>query len=720
MNILSTGVFSMRIFRPLIGLFCLYTVLVTSVGAKVMPVEFDAGRNRLIAYMLSHQLPAQHFGHKALDDELSRAAFDLYMRQLDPRKRFLFTSDVRRLEAFADHIDDELSRGRIVLPDAGMQILNERVREVQSMVDEILDAGFDPGRKEYVESDPKKLQYPADRAARRERWRKSLKLDVLETYLSAVEDENKKREKENKPLLPEDPAHIDKKLWDKAVAKVRKRTHNYLHRLLQVTRQEHYNRYFDAVARAFDPHTNYMAPTSKEDFDIHMSGSLEGIGALLREDDGHIKVVRIIPGSAAERQGQLHAEDTILAVSEKDGDPVDISDMRIREAVSYIRGPKGTEVRLTIQRPDGTRMVIPIVRDVVRIEETYVKSAILKDKDGQKIGYIRIPSFYRDFSGGRKGEKPRNVTDDTRAELYRLKKEDIKGLILDLRNNGGGSLSDAVDVSGLFLPGGPVVQVKNSQGMIRVLEDEDSTVSYDGPMIVLVNQFSASASEILAAALQDYGRALIVGGAHTHGKGTVQALVDMNRNLPLLHLKKYDDLGALKVTIQKFYRVNGGSTQYRGVVPDVVLPSMLDYLKTGEKYMDYSLPWDQVEDVGRQEWDGARFHVRQAEERSREYVSRSKKFQKIKEESLKAEERSKQTRVADYLSGLIKERKELEVARKEAREAGLMSESVDPDEKDSGEKKSLDEQLADDPYVQLALFLMSDDSLITGRFGQRK
>jgi carboxyl-terminal processing protease len=245
--------------------------------------------------------------------------------------------------------------------------------------------------------------------------------------------------------------------------------------------------------------------------------------------------------------------------------------------------------------------------------------------------------------------------------------------------------------------------------MIRVLEDEDTNVAYDGPMIVLVNQFAASASEILAAALQDYDRALIVGGAHTHGKGTVQALVDMNRNLPLLHLKKYDDLGALKVTIQKFYRVNGGSTQYRGVIPDVVLPSMLDYLESGEQYMDNSLPWDQVEDVGRTAWKGPRFDVDLTKERSREYVAGSKKFKKIEEESLKAKERSRETEVADFLSGIIKERKELERARKEAQEAGLMSAADGHDGAENKEKKSLDEQLADDPYVHLALFLMDGD-----------
>ena len=705
----------MRIHRFITGCLLAGLLLVPIAHAKVMPVEFDTGRNRLIAYMLGHQLSAQHFGHKPFGDQLSEAAYKLYLKQLDPRKRFLLASDVKKLNTYSDQIDDELSRGRLVLPDVGMKLLNARVKEVQGMVTELMDAGFDPHQQDYLETDPDKLQNPVDSAALKDRWRRALKMEVLVAYLSEIEKQNKKREKGGEPLLDFESDKVDKEIWATAMEQVRKRTGNYLHRLLQVTRQEHYNRYFDAAARAFDPHTSYMAPTSKEDFDIHMSGSLEGIGALLREEDGHIKVVRIIPGSPAEAQGELQAEDTIMAVSEKEGDPVDISDMRIREAVSYIRGPKGTEVRLTIIRADGTRLVIPIVRDVVKLEDTYVKSAVLTDDTGNKTGYIKIPSFYRDFSGGRDGERSRNVTDDTRAELASLKKEGIKGLILDLRNNGGGSLSDAVDVSGLFLSSGPMVQVKNSQGMIRVLEDEDSNVVYDGPMVILINQFAASASEILAAAMQDYGRALIVGGAHTHGKGTVQALVDMNRNLPLLHLKKYDDLGALKVTIQKFYRVTGSSTQYKGVVPDIVLPSMLDYLETGEQYMDNSLPWDQVEGVEFSPWDGPTLDIARAAPLSEGYVAGSEKFQKIKEESLKAKQRKEETMAADYLAGVIKEREELERAREEAKAAGIFNGEEDEEGhgNDKKEKKSLSEQLARDPYVNLVLFLM--DAAGTGK-----
>ncbi len=695
----------MRILRTVYCLLIILSLTSSAARANIKPVEFDAARNRLIAYMLSHQLPAQHYSHVPFDDELSKKAFELYLRQLDPRKRFLLQSDVKELEAFSTHIDDELRRGRMVLPDAGMQILDERIRQVQDMLDSIMKAGFDPNREDYLESDPKKITWAADRKELRDRWRRVLKLQVLDEYLNSIEKKSKEKKKASE--------HKGKDItgseaWKTAMETVRKRSINYFHRLLRESRQDHYNRYFDAVARAFDPHTNYMPPTSKEDFDIHMSGSLEGIGALLREDDGHIKVVRIIPGSAAERQGQLKAEDTILAVAEKDGEPVEITEMRIREAVSYIRGPKGTEVILTVQKPDGVKQVIPIVRDVVQIEETYVKSTVLKDDQGVKIGYIRIPSFYRDFSATRENGKSRNVTDDTRSELVRLKKEGVKGLILDLRNNGGGALTDAVDISGLFLPGGPVVQVKNSQGMIRVLEDEDSNVVYDGPLIVLVNQFSASASEILAAALQDYGRALIIGGEHTHGKGTVQALVDLNRNLPLLHLKKYDDLGALKVTIQKFYRINGGSTQYKGVEPDIVVPSMLDYLKTGEKNMDNSLPWDTVKDIGHKPWAGDRFDIDRSRRESRIWVEKNKKFRMIKEESLKAKKRSEQTRVAVFLAGMEKERAEADRAREEAAAAGFIDQDTARGPEKEKEKKSLDEELAEDPFVGVALFLMDD------------
>ena len=696
--------------RPLLALaisvLLLLTLTTNCLAKKATPeAAFNEDRNRLIALMLSRQFPAQHFSHQPLDDTLSRKAFDLYLRQLDPRKRFLLQADVKQLNAFATHIDDELTRGRIVLADAGMDVLNDRIRQIEKLIDPILDRGFDFETKEYLEIEPKKVDFAENIEKLRERWRLSLKMQVLDSYFDAL---NAKRKQQSDGDLKDiSIEHHDTELKE-AVKKVRQSTHRALNRLLQQSRQDHFDRYFDAVARAFDPHSDYMAPASKEDFDIQMSGSLEGIGAVLREDEGLIKVISIIPGSAAEKQGQLQAGDTILAVAEKNGELTDISEMRIREAVSYIRGPKGTAVRLTVQKPDGSKRTIQIIRDVVQIEETYVKSSVLKAEKNKTIGYLRIPSFYRDFAAQNDGKSSRNVTDDTLAELIKLKKQKINGLILDLRNNGGGALTDAVKISGLFLPGGPVVQVKDAQGTIKVLEDDDPDVAYDGPVIILVNQFSASASEILAAALQDYKRAFIIGGEHTHGKGTVQAMMDMNKNLPLLQLQKYDDLGALKLTIQKFYRINGGSTQYKGVEPDLVVPSMFDYLESGEKFMDYSLPWDQVQNVYYTKWRGASFDANKVKQDGKQWAEDNALFKKIKEQTSKAKARSEQTLLAVFLEGMWQYRQDLDATRKEALAAGLIQEEADEETKLPRKSKKLEETLATDPFVQIALYLMKD------------
>ncbi|MDO5674856.1 MAG: carboxy terminal-processing peptidase [bacterium] len=692
--------------------FCVLAVLLlltpASASAKALPESFDFERNQLVAYMVSQQLAARHFGHERINDALSFKIYDLYLRQLDPRKRFLLQADLQELNRFRDRIDDELKSGNIRLPDVGRRLLDARIREVDAMIDPILDAGFDFKLKETLEVDPKKLDFVPDTNALRERWRLSLKMQALDSFFEAIED---KKKAEPEKYQQADPA-VHPELMAETIRKVRESSHRSMQRLQQQTRQDHYDRYFDAVARGFDPHSNYMPPTTKEDFDIQMSGSLEGIGALLREDEGLIKVVRILPGSAAEKQGQLQAEDTILSVAEKGGEPIDISEMRIREAVSLIRGPKGSEVVLTVRKPGGGRMSVAIVRDVVRLEETYVKSALLHTGQGKAIGYIRIPSFYRDFNADGKQGPPRNATDDTRRIIRQLKNSGIEGLILDLRNNGGGALDDAVSISGLFLPGGPVVQVRDGEGAITVRADEDLSVEYGGLMVVLVNQFSASASEILAAAMQDYGRAMVIGSKHTHGKGTVQAMMDLNRYLPLFRSRsKVSDLGALKMTIQKFYRINGGSTQFRGVSPDLVVPSMLDHLESGEQYMDYALPWDQVLPVPYQIWQGPRFDRVQAEQEGANWVASSPSFQKIFEESEKARIRAQQTVVTVTADDMWRERQILAQAREEAKAAGLL-ETPDEEENESGgqkkNEKKLEEILALDPYVQLSLELFAN------------
>jgi carboxyl-terminal processing protease len=691
-----------------VTLFLTLLLPVFSSAQTAAPEELDSSRNKLIGYMLSKQLPVMHFSDKVMNDDLAFAAFDLYLKQLDYQKRFLLQSDVDKLTAMAPAIDNNLLKGEIALPDMGYTLLAGRIAEVEKMSKELLAGSFDYTRDETLETDPDKLQYATSLSDLRERWRKMLKAQIISRYLDFKEEQEKNKDEEKKS---------DKELWKEAEEKIAKRNLNFFNRLNQETRQDHYDRFFNSIARAFDPHTNYMPPANKEDFDIHMRGSLEGIGALLREEDGYIKVVRIIPGSASARQGLLQAEDIILQVGQGADEPVEITDMRLRDAVRLIRGPKGSEVRLTVKKPDASKLVIPIQRDVVQIEETFVKSTLLQGTDGKKVGYVMIPSFYRDFEKTRNGSDARNSTDDTRIAIESLKKEGITGLILDLRNNGGGSLMDAVDTTGLFVKVGPVVQVKNSYGSKRVLSDEDPSITWDGPLLVLVNHFSASASEILAAALQDYGRAVIVGGAHTHGKGTVQTLVDMNENIPLLHLKKYDDLGALKVTIQKFYRVNGGSTQYKGVEPDIVLPSLFQHLKSGEQYLDNSLPWDQVDSVPFTKFTSASFDLAMLKEKSAKRVKADEGLLVIADEAKKAAERAKQTTLSVKLADMKVKREEVDIARdkigahymKYRHEENMNNEYEE--QEDSGKEENKDrwkEEIKEDPYVNESLLILND------------
>lgn len=675
-------------------LFCWLVFFSSSIVSAEALTEDQQKRNSLISHMLSKQLPGLHYSDKELDDELATAAFGLYIKQLDYQKRFLLQGDVDELANLTDSMDENLKDGRIVLPRMGHEILGIRIAQVKKIVAGLIAKGLDQEIGDVYESDPLKLDYVKDASGLSNRWRKILKAQIMSRYLDLEED-----------ALAADEKVDSQKMWKEATEKVAKQNKAFLHRLNQETEQDHIDRYFNAVTRAFGPHTNYIPPATKEQFDISMRGSLEGIGALLREEDGLIKVVRIIPGSASARQGDLEAEDTILSVGQGSEEAVDISDMRLRDAVRLIRGAKGTEVRLTVRKSDGVKAVVPIIRDVVQIEDTFVKSFVVEE-DGLRLGYINIPSFYRDFEKAQNGGDGRNSTADTRAEILSLKEQNIDGIVLDLRNNGGGALIDAVDIAGLFVKEGPVVQIKTSMGDKRVLYDQDATIAYDGPMVVLVNKFSASASEIVAAALQDYGRAVVMGGTHTHGKGSVQTVLDLNEYVPWLSLTNYDDLGALKIMIQKFYRVNGGSTQYKGVEPDIVLPSLYEHLKTGEKYLEYSLPWDSIEAVEYAPYP-KKLNLEKLSAQSSARVNKNDSFQTIKEESAKADKRSEETIVQLNLDFLRNER----LVAKETRERlknkdtgfGDEKELADDEEKTKEEKeKYWRKHVKADPWVEEA------------------
>jgi carboxyl-terminal processing protease len=718
----------MKIIRNLLVFHLLLCFLSLSALSDAAPGDVgkvDQKRNRFIGYLLSKQLPALHFSDKVVNDELAQAAFHLYIKQLDYQKRFLLKKDVEQLRAFAPYIDDTLANGRITLPDTGYDIFNEKIDMVQKAAEamlanntvrispgtgDLLVGNFDVRKKESYETDPEKTDFAENMPELQERWRKLLKAQVISQFLDLEEEQAKPKDKDKVGKKSEE------ELWQEALIKVSKRNKTFFQRLHQENLQDHYDRFFNCVARAFDPHTNYIPPAGKEQFDISMRGSLEGIGALLREDDGFIKVIRIIPGSASAKQGTLKAEDIILQVTQEGEEPVDITDMRLRDAVRLIRGPKGKAVSLTVKKIDGSSQIIKIIRDVVQIEETFVKSTIIESAGGRKTGYIYIPTFYRDFEGTRNGSKGRNSTDDTLKELVQLKKENVDGIVLDLRDDGGGALVDAVDIAGLFIESGPVVQVKNSFGDKKILSDTDEKEYYSGPLVVLVNKFSASASEIVAAALQDYRRAVIVGGKHTHGKGTVQTIIDLNENIPLLHMSKYDDLGALKVMIQKFYRVNGSSTQYKGVEPDIFLPNLFEHIKSGERYLDYSLPWDSIEPVKFTPWSEKPFDFQALQKLSRERVEKDEGMQTITEEAVKAADRAEHSVMPIDLDDMRSQRQESRSVREkigahyrkyreEQGEGGDFEESED----EKGDPKEIWlKNVKEDPYIREAVNIVGD------------
>lgn len=665
---------------------------------------YAANRAKLISYVLRNQLSRHHYSNKSIDDELSQTAYNLFLKQLDAQKRFLLQSDIDQLKHYSLKIDNEINQGVIELPSIAAKIMDQRVLEVQNFVHALLKDKIDFTKEEKIETDNDKLSYCRDLTELRERWRKIIKYQLLGRYLSLLEEQKKIESNGDK---------INRKIMAEANIKVGKSLDQFFTRLLEQKEEDRFDSYFTAVTEAFDPHTNYMPPTQKEDFDISMRGSLEGIGATLREEDGYIKVTQVIPGSAAWRQGDLQTEDTILKVGEGKAEPVDISDMRLREAVSLIRGKKGTEVRLTVKKPEGSTIVIPIMRDVVQIEETFARGTTIKDaKSGKIYGYIRIPSFYRDFEESGKGG--RNVTDDVRAEINKLKSANINGLILDVRNNGGGALSDAVSIAGLFFSEGPVVQIRSSNGTTKVLDDDDSKVIYSGPLAILVNEFSASASEILAGALQDYRRAVIIGSPHTHGKGTVQAMLDLDRDFNLRNMEQFLPLGALKVTIQKFYRISGGSTQYRGIVPDIILPDRLQYLKSGEQYLDNSLPWDTIEATQYRPWSQPVPDISWLQNRSQERIKNDPAWQTINKDAARARERSEKTLVPLKFSELrrdwIEENKLAEAQRLESGSTkhGDKSKKREPLLTEADKIKQLTKDTEKDPVAKEAMAVLTD------------
>lgn len=569
---------------------------------------------------MTKALQMTHYLEIKFDDEFSEKVFNLFLKNLDYGKRFLTQEDIEKLRKYYNQIDDEVRSVSFEFYDLSVELLLKRIAEVESFYKDILANPFDYTIREYYETDEKKAEYAKNSEELKEQWRKYLK---YQTLIRLTEEYNEQEKKNGNNDTANEKSF--EQLEREARQRVQTVHEEFFARLKKLRDTDRLGIYFNCITGVFDPHTEYFAPKQKQDFDINISGRLEGIGATLQEKGDYIKVVRIVPGSASWKQGELKAGDIILKVAQGDAEPVDIVGMKLDDAVQLIRGKAGTEVRLTVKKVDGTIKVISIIRDVVILEETLVKSAVITDEKNKiKVGYIKLPQFYTDFT--RTGGNGCAV--DVKVELKKLTAEGVNGIVFDLRDNGGGSLQDAVDIGGYFIPNGPIVQVRSRWGAPLLLNDMDNNVIYDGPVVFLVNVLSASASEILAAAMQDYKRAVII-GAPTFGKGTVQRFIELDQFI-VGDVAPEFSLGSLKVTIQNFYRINGSTTQLHGVTPDIILPDVYEYAKIREKDLDYPLPWDNIKSASYTTWKTP-VNIAYVKSKSNERISNSDYFTKIAE-----------------------------------------------------------------------------------------
>ncbi len=549
-------------------------------------------KDKLLIQLISYVLEKGHYDPKDMDDTFSGKVFDQYISMLDPSKRYFLKSDIEEFEVYRDQIDDQIRDSEITFFDLVQQRLVKRMGEGQEIYKEILEKPFDFSEDEDINMDYENLPFASSKEELRDRWKKYLKFSTLSGYVTRLEDEENKKEEDagynmkSETELEKEARESTKKMQDE-----------FYDLIDDLERKDWFVMYLNAIVTEFDPHTYYFGPEEKDRFDTSMSGKFEGIGARLQRKNDRIKIVEVISGGPAWRGNKIEVGDEIVRVAQGDEEPVDVIGMRLDDAVKLIKGPKGSEVRLTLKKVDGTTEVISIIRDVVELEESYAKSSTV-EKDGKTFGIINLPKFYIDFDN----YDDRNAASDVEKEIERLKEQGMEGLILDLRGNGGGSLKTVVDMAGFFIEKGPIVQVKSSGKRKEVLSDTDERVQWDGPLVILVNELSASASEILAAAMQDYKRAVIIGSKQTYGKGTVQNVVDLNQFLG--QKNDFGDVGALKITTQKFYRINGGSTQLEGVKSDITVPDRYSYIDIGEKDQENPLPWDKIDPADYKTWDG--------------------------------------------------------------------------------------------------------------------
>ncbi|MBE7172722.1 MAG: carboxy terminal-processing peptidase [Williamsia sp.] len=563
-----------------------------------------------------------HYSPKDINDNFSKEVFKKYLEAVDPNKNILLQADVADLKKYETRIDDEILGAPVQFVPAVSAILKTRLAEAEAVSKEILAQPFDFTVDETLVTDTKKFDFPASADQRKEAWRKRLKYLALDRYANYLDEQDKNKTKAG--FVAKSNEELEKNARS---AVSRSMTKMFSNLKLKQDSDDNFNYFVNIITNSMDPHTSFMPPIEKRSFDEQMSGRFYGIGASLKEDEGGIKIETIVTGSPAWKSGQITVGDIITKVGQGNAEAIDLAGYSVTDAVQLIRGQKGTQVMLTLKKTDGNIKVVPLIREEIVLEETFARSQIVKNETNKtKIGYLFLPEFYVDFED----PKGAHSFEDVKKEIIKLKNEKVDGIVIDLRNNPGGSLQDVIDMVGLFIENGPVVQVKDRDGRPSVYRDFDKTVLYDGPLAVMVNEFSASASEIFAAAIQDYHRGIIIGSTSTYGKGTVQRAIGLDRDMGFMSTNS--ELGTIKLTLQKFYRIDGGSTQLKGVSSDVVLPDLYEHLKIREKDDPDALPWDEIQKADYKLWQPG-YDYKEIENASAQRVKNSPSFNLIKDKT---------------------------------------------------------------------------------------
>ena len=529
----------------------------------------DPEKEKVLLEIVKYVVERGHYSSIQIDDDLSLKIFDDFINKLDPQKRFFTLSDIKDLDRFKYKIDDQIKAYDLEFFEEIHDRYRSRIAEAKMFVEKAFENNFDFNDKEYIDLDIDSIPFSSDKNQLYERWRKQIKYSILDI----ISQKNSSDSTD------------DNEVMMNAISTVKKNTNDFFNYANEIERDDWFSVFLNSFVGQFDPHTFYFKPDDKEKFDVSISGNFDGIGARLSKADGNVKIVDVIIGGPVWKDKLLDVGDIILAVGQADQEPISIFGMKLDDSIKLIKGPAGTTVTLRIKKLDGQIKDVKIKRDVVELEETFAKSTLIS-KNSKNYGYISLPKFYADFDN----YKNRNSANDVKNEIIKLKNNGIKGLILDLRNNGGGSLQTVVEMTGLFIEKGPIVQVKSIGNRKKILYDRDAQVYWNGPLVLLINEMSASASEIISAALQDYNRAIIIGSEKSFGKGTVQNIVDLNR---FISNSDYD-MGAIKVTTDIFYRINGESVQLEGVESDIVIPDSYMYVFDGERDEKNPIKWDKI------------------------------------------------------------------------------------------------------------------------------